>query len=119
MLNREVKLSYICRSWIDTLAMMVRLVTSEEVILKLSPEWYEGAIAGISGESIPAERVVRTRSNGRNNSGVYQDIVGKRKKEIGETNDIGVCKLGKEFGFYYRCHEKLLRLKAGEWSVPR
>lgn len=44
---------------------------------------------------------------------MYQNLVGKGKNEIGETDDIGVCKLGRKFGFYYRCHEKPLRLKAG------
>ena len=68
--------------------------------------------------TFPAERIVRTRSRSRNNSGVYQDLVGKGKNEIGKTDDIGVCKLLREFGFYYRCHEKPLWLKAGGLSVP-
>lgn len=63
--------------------------------------------------AFPAERIARTRSHGRNDSGVFQDIVGKGKDEIGETDEIG-CKLDIEFGFCYRCHEKPLRLKAGE-----
>lgn len=71
--------------------------------------------------TFPAGRISRTRSCSRNDSGVYQvyqDLWVRGRMRLERQMTEGVCKLLGEFGFYYRCHEKPLWLKAEGWSVP-